>query len=152
MTLTFAGPQSRISPSSRPVGPHMFDPQDDFDLDIRFHGDAAPVSPLNFGTGVQCVVPVVPTMAFDNTCGDTCQTCLECEINIVPTAAFENTCQDTCAGQQTCPVHTCGLDCETDTCPDATCGCNTSETCNQDICNGGITAMTVQRGSDRRDV
>ena len=48
---------------------------------------------------------------------------------------------DTVAPAQTCPADTCGLDCQTMTCADETCGCNTSETCDQQLedCGGGFT-------------
>ncbi len=147
----------------------MFDPASDFDLDIRFHGPSnsstrqqnlaatggcpIPIPPTvafentcgQACNTAECPVPLPPTLAVENTCGDhaTCGTC-ECPIPVPPTEAFEQTCQNTCAPQQTCPVNTCGLDCETDTCPDATCGCNTNETCNQDKCQGTLITAPPQ--------
>jgi len=147
---------------------------DEFDLDVRFHPDsvmgslsAGPPAEIHFTrvtcqaacekefktdppecvnqpvktVGPGCVVHIPPTV--EATCPNTCRPG-ECNIKIPPTA-IGHTCEDTCAPRQTCPAHTCGLDCETDTCPDATCGCNTNETCNQQICDGGgITSPPCQ--------
>ncbi len=48
---------------------------------------------------------------------------------------------DDTAAQQTCAVDTCDLGCQTQTCPEETCGCNTAETCNQQLedCGGLLT-------------
>jgi len=48
---------------------------------------------------------------------------------------------DTVAPAQTCPEDTCELGCQTMTCPEETCGCNTAETCDQQLedCGGGFT-------------
>lgn len=121
----------------------MFDSADEFDLDIRF--DETPIPTGGSGVRINAAVTGINCQVLDPTLVEaTCEnTCVECNIHVQPTLAFEKTCQDTCVGHQTCPVHTCGLDCETDTCPDATCGCNTTETCNQDICEGGGGGITA---------
>lgn len=139
---------------------------DDFDLDIRFDGGSVSErysagGPVHikvteitcqadcgreFDTlGAQCerhperTALALECAGLPGTVGHTCpESCnpLLCAVREPPTA-FEHTCEQTCAPQATCPANTCGLDCETDTCPDATCGCNTNETCNRDICEGG---------------
>jgi hypothetical protein len=153
---------------------------DEFDLDIRF--GAGPISEHDFGgpaklraTELTCIAdcdPDVRTKVFQcehhpertvveqecagldltisHTCPESCDRvlCMERE----PATLLYPTCGDTCAPQATCPAKTCGLDCETDTCPDATCGCNTSETCNRDLCEGGqITSPPCQDDSDADD-
>jgi len=48
---------------------------------------------------------------------------------------------DTVPPEATCPDDTCSLGCLTQTCPDETCGCNTAETCDQQLegCGGIFT-------------
>ena len=160
----------------------MSSESDEFDLDVRFHGDprmerpraglipktespACQVVHTSIGChpvntlGPACMLePTVVGQTCLNTCADTCadtcdRTC-GAQQTCANTCPGQETCGVTCAGNQTCPADTCGLDCETDTCPDATCGCNTSETCNQDICDGGgggITAPPCQDVSGGED-
>jgi len=130
---------------------------DDFDLDIRFYvdptaqdqpaiqfADTSPAVCQVVQTVLGCQPPPVQTLGLD------------CEIVIQPTVLAAHTCEQTCAPQRTCPANTCGPDCITDTCPADTCGCNTSETCNHVLCDGGgITAppkcQDVSGGEDTCD-
>ena len=148
---------------------------DDFDLDVRFHADPFAQSMLPgplLSSPAVCHV-IVPTVLVGCEPAPVKTAEVACEIQIQPTIVehtCEQTCAHTCAGQ-TCPnqntcdpqvcgvtnpavcdTNTCNLGCETNTCPDATCGCNTNETCNQDICDGGgITAPPCQDVSGGED-
>jgi hypothetical protein len=155
---------------------------DDFDLDVRFDPGPMPDGRLARGpvnikvtqvtcepdclpevdtAGLQCKRPPERTAVgpecvglhrtVAHTCQESCNPVLCMEEHKPPTV-LQLTCEDTCGHEATCPPKTCELGCETDTCPDGTCGCNTSETCNRDACEGGaITSPPCEDVSGAED-
>jgi hypothetical protein len=107
--------------------PHQ---HEEFDLDVRLHGMPVRQRAQADTEGEDCTFEGCPEPTDPHTCDGLANTCNTCE----QTCGGEGGtfCEETCGDVQTCP--TCGEVCQTQGC--FTHGCQTNETCDQQICFG----------------